>query len=92
VWYVPQYTALSSGSDAFTVPNQWHVLPVLKAAARFMAIQEKDPSDLNARAEAVRARIVASAANRDAGDPGKARDVRGHRGPLNGFSYDRERF
>jgi hypothetical protein len=79
LWYVPQYTALSSGSDTFTVPNQWHVLPILSAAARFCTIQEKDAQALTARAEAVRARIVAAASQRDAGDPGKARDVRGRR-------------
>ena len=91
VWFVPQYTALVAGSDTFAVPNQWHVLPVLSAAARFCTIQEKDATALTERAERVRARIVASAAQRDAGDPGKARDVRGwRRGRLQTETEDRE--
>lgn len=93
VWYVPQYTALSVGSDTFTVPNQWHVLAVLNAAARFCTIQEKDATALTDRAERVRARIVASAAQRDAGDPGKARDVRVFgKGRLQFENRDLERF
>jgi hypothetical protein len=93
VWYAPQYTALSAGSDTFTVPNQWHTLAVLNAAARFCTILEKDASALTERAERVRQRIIASASQRDAGDPGKARDVhRRRRRLLNGIDFDREPF
>lgn len=81
VWYVPQYTVLVADGDAFTVPNQWHQLGVLSAAARFLDLLEKDSAAVTSRAERVRARIIASAAQRDAGDPGKARDVRGKRYP-----------
>lgn len=76
LWFVPQFTALSADGDTFAAPNRWHRLAVLNAAARFRAIQQLDSSQLEARAERVRARIEAAAKNRDAGNPQEVRDVR----------------
>lgn len=93
VWYVSVYTELTADGDTFTCPQRWHRLAELNAAARLLDSIERDTTELQAKADKVRQQIIASAAQRDAGDPGKARDVRSRYGrPLNGFDFDRERF
>jgi hypothetical protein len=79
LWFVPVYTELTADGDTFTCPNRWHRLAEFAAAATLMSAQEKDTSRIDAKADKVRGEIIAAASQRDAGDPGKARDVRGRR-------------
>jgi len=76
VWYVPVFTALTADVDVFTVPNGWHQLAVLNAAARIKDLQQLGCVALVERADKVRGRIESAAKHRDVGEPGKARNVR----------------
>jgi hypothetical protein len=93
LWFAPLYVDMVADADTFAAPNRWEQLAVLEAAARFRSIQQLDASALTARAERVRARIEQAAKHRDAGEPGKARDVRSARRSLRQLeAFDPEEF
>ncbi len=92
LFYVPHYVNLSADDDDFTVPNNWHQLAVLNAAARVKELQQQDGSSLTARAERIRQRIEGAAKGRDQGEPQKVRDVRGRRHLRQLEGYDPEPF
>lgn len=77
--FVPLYTDLSADGDTFTAPNRWEQYITHVAAARLREIQDLDSSQQVARAERIRKRIEEAAKQRDAGNPGKARDVKWRR-------------
>jgi hypothetical protein len=74
VW-VPQTVAMSSTTDGYDDGNGWSHLVVLKAAYAIKDKLDEDASALAAEIAAEEARIIASAPNRDAGEPMTVADV-----------------
>lgn len=72
--YQPQWTDLVASDDTVDFPNNWHMLAVLTAAARFRGDQELSATELEARAKVVLERIQNGSRRRKG--PRKVRDVR----------------
>lgn len=74
VW-IPQTVAMSSTTDSYDDVNGYSQLVVLRAAYAIKDKLEEDVTALSADIQAEEARIVASAPNRDAGEPAYVQDV-----------------
>lgn len=74
VW-IPQTVSMTQVSDSYDDVNGFSHLVVLKAAYSIKDKLEEDVSALAAEIQAEEARIVASAPNRDAGEPATVMDV-----------------
>lgn len=86
LWYVPQWTDLSADGDLIDFPQNWHEYPIAGAIAHVLAKEESANGHWLAQKAALRARILAMAANRDADGPSRIRDVR--RGCVDGYSWE----
>jgi hypothetical protein len=75
IWYIPQATLLVAETDTLNGINGWEEYVVVDAARKCLAKEESDTSFMIAEKEALRQRIFASSANRDAGFPETITDV-----------------
>ena len=75
LWYVPQRTQLSSGSDTVDFPGGWEEYAVIDAAIKALVKEESDPAALIAAKADMLRRIEQAATNRDAGEPERVADV-----------------
>lgn len=69
LWYLLNYTAMSSDSDTLSDLMGWDEYVVVDAAIKCLQKEESDASLLMARKAELRKRIEAEAANRDASGP-----------------------
>lgn len=76
LWYVPQFVDMANDSDTLDIPQNWHEYVVCGVAADLLAKEESDPSYWLGKLNALRDRILAMAANRDADGPMRIRRVR----------------
>ncbi len=83
VW-IPQTTTMSLTTDAYDDVNGYSHLVVLKAVYAIKDKLEEDVSAVAGEIQAEEARIVASAPNRDAGEPARVQDVQDGQ-PYNGW-------
>lgn len=80
LWYIPELTKLATdGSDAstaitFCAPVQWEEYLIVSTAIRLLDREESDSSMLRAERDRMTARIISSAADRDAGEPMRIND------------------
>jgi hypothetical protein len=85
LWYVPQFAKLTNATPGTTdvvhvsVPVGWEDFVVLSMAVRLRVREESDASQLLALKGQARDRILAAAAERDAGEPHHVADVSGRR-------------
>jgi hypothetical protein len=83
LWYLPQFTKLTNVTPGTTdvvsvaVPVGWEDFVALSMAIRLLVREESDASQLMSLKEAARQRIIACAAERDAGAPRHIADVTG---------------
>lgn len=75
LWYIPQFTDLSSDSDTFDGISGWEEYVVVDAAMKMLEKEESDTSALMARKMVLVDRIRSLAAKRDAGMPARIVDV-----------------
>lgn len=73
--FIPKRTALSGESDSVDFGGGWEEHIVLTAAIMALSKEESDISALTLEKQSVRARIDATAPNRDAAEPPRVRDV-----------------
>lgn len=83
LWYVPKPRVLLADSDMLDGISGWWEYVVIDAAIKAMQKEESDVEVLLTQKEAMRKRIEAMAANRDAGMPEMVTDVRGLSGYWN---------
>ena len=78
LWYVPQVAAFSGDADTLPVSmaRGWDRYIVVYAAMRMLMKEESDVSVHQTELARIGGRIVANAATRRAGDPGRIVDVR----------------
>jgi hypothetical protein len=69
VLYIPQWTALSSGSDSVTIPNGWDEYIVVDCAIKCLAKEESGTDHLQAERDRLLERIYAAAHHRQWADP-----------------------
>lgn len=77
ILWIPQTVALASPADSFDDINGWSEIAVLDAAIAVKDKEESDTSILQADRARLEDSIVASAPNRDAGEPMTVADVQG---------------
>ncbi len=87
LWYVPRATTLASDSSTLDGINGWEEYVVVDAARKCLAKEESDTTFLIAEKEALRQRIIAMSARRDAGMPKSITDLNG--GLYNGYYRSR---
>lgn len=75
LWYYPQVTELVNGSDAYDDINGYSEYVVVDTAIKMLQKEESDVAVLMAQKEALRQRIMAAAANRDANEPEAVQDI-----------------
>jgi hypothetical protein len=75
IWYVPRATVLTSDSSTLDGINGWEEYVVVDAARKCLAKEESDTQYLILEKEALRQRIIAMSARRDAGMPKGITDV-----------------
>jgi hypothetical protein len=75
IFYYPTATKLVDDADQYDDVNQYGEYVVLDAAIKMMQKEESDVSVLMAQKEAMRARIIAMAAGRDANEPASITDI-----------------
>lgn len=75
IFYYPAATKLVNDSDSYDDVNQYAEYVVIDAAIKMMQKEESDVSVLMAQKEAMRQRIIAMAAGRDANEPASITDV-----------------
>ena len=76
IWYVPQLTLLSAGSDVINGVNGWEEYIIIDAAIKALQKEESDCSVLMAQKAAIIQRLEAEAENRDVGSPAVVGDTR----------------
>lgn len=69
LWYVPEITPLSSGTDTTTIPDAWIQWVVVSAAIKCLAKEESDTSALQAELARLGDSIRRSVVDRDRGEP-----------------------
>lgn len=82
VWYIPTVTALSVDADVLSTAltaNGGEEYVVADACIKALTKEESDPSVFIARKNALKQRLEAEAANRDASNPSRILDIRGRR-------------
>ena len=84
LWYVPKCPELVADSDEFDGISGWEDYVVVDAAIKMLQKQEDDVSVLVAQKEALKMRIEAMAADRDAGTPERITDARYNNGIYGG--------
>lgn len=78
IWYIPRMTQLLQDTDTTVIGySGWLEYVIVDAAIKAMQKEESDCSVLMAQKEALRKRIEAMAAGRDAGRPDTISDTRG---------------
>ena len=75
LWYYPQVTELTNATDEYDDINVYSAYVVVDTAIKMLQKQEDDVSVLMAQKEALRQRIMAAAANRDANEPESIQDI-----------------
>ena len=77
MWYIPQFTKLSSDGDTvhLSVPIRWENFVALHAAIQLLNREESDPSALMRERDAERQRMIKLAGPRDAGEVGQVADT-----------------
>lgn len=75
IFYYPAAPKLVNDSDEYDDVNQYGEYVVLDAAIKMMQKEESDVSVLMAQKEAMRQRIMAMAAGRDANEPASVTDI-----------------
>ena len=75
IWYIPGFVDLANGSDTVSYPENWHEYAIVSAAAKALLKEESDARWLIDAKNALRARILAGAANRDVGSRMRIEDV-----------------
>lgn len=75
IWYIPKAVKLVTDSDSFDDVNQWYEYVIVDAAIKVMVKQELDIQTLVFEKDALTRRIVAMAANRDAGQTETIGDI-----------------
>lgn len=75
LWYVPAITPLSADGDLLDGVNGFQEYITVDAAIKMRVKEETDTTDLTFAKQALKARIEAMAAARDAGSPEKVSDV-----------------
>lgn len=75
LWYIPCITRMSSDSDTLDGVNGYEEYVIIDAAIKMKIKEESDISELLAQKQAMKMRIEAMAAGRDAGMPEKVSDV-----------------
>jgi len=75
IWYVPSATVLTSDSSTLDGINGWEEYVVVDAARKCLDKEESDTRALVVEKEALRQRIIAASARRDAGMPKSISDV-----------------
>lgn len=77
VYYAPTYTPLATDGTFVSqaIPQGWEELAVLHAAIQCYIKGEDDPSFLLAQKQALSQRIIASAPDRDSGEPARVVNV-----------------
>jgi hypothetical protein len=75
LFYYPKAVKLIENSDNYDDVNQFSEYVVIDAAIKMMQKEESDVSVLLAQKEAMRQRIIAMAANRDANEPASVTDI-----------------
>lgn len=75
IWYHPVATKLVLDTDSYNDINQFAEYAIVDAAIKMMQKEESDVRVLAAQKEALRQRIIAMAANRDANEPSSVTDV-----------------
>lgn len=75
LFYYPKATKLVLDTDVYDDVNQFSEYVVVDAAIKMMQKEESDVSVLLAQKEALRQRIIAMAANRDANEPASVTDI-----------------
>ena len=76
VWYIPQFTDLTTG-QTFDGINGWEEYVVVDVAMKMLEKEESDTSHLMTRKALLTERIKALASRRDAGSPSRVVDVIG---------------
>lgn len=76
LWYIPPYVDLVADGDLLDYPQYWHECVIAGGAAKCLAKEESDPSAQFQLKAAMQQRIMAMAANRDAGAPERVERVR----------------
>lgn len=90
IWYVPRMTQLLADNDILDGVSGWTEYVIVDAAIKAMQKEESDASLLMAQKQALLDRIMATAMNRDQGQPDTISDTRsraeawGVYGPPNG--------
>lgn len=77
VWYVPRPAPLVNDNDVADGYSGWLEYVIVDVAIKALQKEESDVSVLMAQKEALRHRIVSTAANRDEGAPQRVADVLG---------------
>jgi len=75
IWYHPKATKLVDNADNYDDVNGFAEYVVVDAAIKMMQKEESDVSVLMAQKEALRQRIMAMAANRDANESASVTDI-----------------
>jgi len=75
LWYHPVATKLLLDTDSYDDINQFAEYAIVDAAIKMMQKEESDVRVLAAQKEALRQRIIAMAANRDANESSSVTDV-----------------
>jgi len=76
LWYHPACPILSSDTDTFDGINGYEEMVILLTAIKMLQKEESDTVALERRYEALKQRVVESAANRDSGFPEQVQDTR----------------
>lgn len=87
IFYHPVAVKLVADSDEFDDVNQYSEYVVVDAAIKMLQKEESDVQVLFAQKEALRQRIIAMAANRDANEPASVSDV--YAEDINSLAYTR---
>lgn len=88
LWYIPRPTTLLADNDILDGIAGWDEYVIVDAAIKAMQKEESDVTVLMAQKQALKLRIEAMAANRDAGMPEQASDLRGLSGYANVWGSD----
>lgn len=77
LWYIPEYVDLVADGDTIDYPQNWIEFVISGSAAKCLAKEESDPSVQLGLKQAIKVRIQAMAANKDASGPDRIQRTRG---------------
>lgn len=86
IWYIYGFVDLASPGDTLQYPENWHEYVISGCCARALVKEESDASAHLKEKQALKDRIQAAAATRDAGRRGRIQRVR--RSPLDDRDWD----